>query len=80
LAFAEQAMNFEFLLTATDGKIFKIMADMTDKLLSKRMDIVMPQGKYHMYHGSGMSFMAKLYSGIYLFLAGKGVGENCKQG
>lgn len=38
-------MNLEFLLSATDGKLFKIMADMTDKLLSKRMDIIVQQGK-----------------------------------
>jgi len=34
-------------MDATDGKIFKIMADVTDKLLSKRMDIIVQQGKYH---------------------------------
>ena len=34
----------KFLMEATDGKIFKIMADVTDKLLSKRMDIVVEQG------------------------------------
>ena len=41
-----QAMNFNFIMTATDGKFFKIVADVTDKLLSKRMDIVVQQGDY----------------------------------
>jgi hypothetical protein len=40
-------MNFQFLLDATNGQIFKIMADVTDKLLSKRMDIIVQQGKHH---------------------------------
>lgn len=38
-------MNYEFLMDATDGKIFKVMAELTDKLLSKRMDIVVQQGE-----------------------------------
>lgn len=37
-------MNMQFLLDATNGKIFKIMADVTSGLLSKRMDVVVPQG------------------------------------
>lgn len=39
-------MNFEFLMKATDGKIFKIMADVIEKLLSKRMDIVVQQSRH----------------------------------
>ena len=39
-----QAMNMKFLMDVTDGKVFKIMADVTEKLLSKRMDIVVQQG------------------------------------
>lgn len=37
------AMNMQFLLDATQGKIFKIMADVTSALLSKRMDVVVLQ-------------------------------------
>jgi hypothetical protein len=37
-------MNFEFLMELTEGKIFKIMADVTDQLLSKRMDTIVQQG------------------------------------
>ena len=40
-----QAMNMQFLMDMTDSKIFSIMADVTDKLLAKRMDIVVQQGK-----------------------------------
>lgn len=38
-------MNMKFLLDATDGKIFKIMAEVTSSLVSKRMDMVVSQGK-----------------------------------
>jgi hypothetical protein len=40
-------MNMQFLLDMTNGTIFKVMADVTDGLLSKRMDIIVQQGKYH---------------------------------
>lgn len=38
-------MNFEFLMELTQGKIFRIMADVSEKLLSKRMDIIVQQGE-----------------------------------
>lgn len=42
-------MNFEFIMSATNGEFLKIMADVTDKLLSKRMDLIVQQGR-HVLH------------------------------
>ncbi|KAJ5249009.1 cytochrome P450 [Penicillium chermesinum] len=37
------AMNMEFLMNMTQGRVFKTMADVTSGLLGKRMDIVVKQ-------------------------------------
>lgn len=38
-------MNFQFLLSATEGQIFHIMAEVTTALFAHRMDTVVRQGK-----------------------------------
>ena len=80
-------MNFEFLLSATDGKIFKIMADVTDKLLSKRMDIIVQQGTHHaFYHphptvAECTQTVADCCHSIFdILYAGDGAGEVSRQG
>lgn len=67
-------MNMQFLLDATNGKIFKIMADVTSGLLSKRMDIIVKQGKSTQFLSSTRA-AAELQSVFDILLAGGGTGK-----